>query len=141
MSDVAIEKVPDDVEGRYMIGRHAAEREFLADILKRPAPTPIRKNVTSFRPLRDQVLVRRVEREEKDESGLIWLPEKGKEKPMEGVVIAAGSGRFDLLGRFVPTEVKPEDRVLFGKYAGTEITLNGEPCLLLSEEQIIGVIE
>lgn len=112
-------------------------REFLAQ----PLPVPLRKNVTRFKPLRDQVLVRRVAKEEKDESGMIWLPEKGKEKPMEGVVIAAGSGRFDLLGRFVPTEVKPEDRVLFGKYDGTEITLNGQPCLLLREEQIIGVIE
>lgn len=110
------------------------------EALKRPVPQGIRKNVTAFMPLRDQVLVRRVEREEKDESGLVWLPEKGKEKPMEGIVIAAGRGRFDLLGRFIPSEVQAGDRVLFGKYDGTEIKLNGEDCLILREEQIVGLL-
>lgn len=112
----------------------------LSERLSRPAPTPIRKNVQDFIPLRDQVLVRRVVRDEKSENGLIWLPEKGKEKPMEGEVLAAGRGKFDLLGRFIASEVEAGDRVLFGKYDGTEIVLNGEPCLILKEEQIVGLL-
>lgn len=110
------------------------------EALKQSLPEGIRKNVKAFMPLRDQLLVRRVAKEEKDESGLIWLPEKGKEKPMEGVVLAAGRGHFDLLGRFVPSEVQVGDRVLFGKYAGTEIVLNGEQCLILREEQVVGCL-
>ena len=95
---------------------------------------------TSIRPLRDRVIVRRVEEQEQVRGG-IYIPDTAKEKPQEGEVIAAGNGRILDNGSKVELDVKAGDRVLFGKYAGTEIKLDGEEYLILREDDILGVIE
>ena len=94
----------------------------------------------SIRPLRDRVIVRRVEEQEQVRGG-IFIPDTAKEKPQEGEVIAAGNGRILDNGSKVELDVKAGDRVLFGKYAGTEIKLDGEEYLILREDDILGVIE
>ena len=93
-----------------------------------------------FRPLHDRVVVRRVESEEKTAGGII-IPDTAKEKPMEGEVIAAGTGKRLENGTVTPLEVKAGDRVLFGKYSGTEIKLDGEELLILREDEILGILE
>ena len=93
-----------------------------------------------FRPLHDRVVVRRVESEEKTAGGII-IPDTAKEKPQEGEVTAVGPGARDETGKLVPLDVKVGDRILFGKYSGSEIKLNGEEHLILREEDILGVIE
>ncbi|MBI4042851.1 MAG: co-chaperone GroES [Deltaproteobacteria bacterium] len=92
----------------------------------------------NIRPLHDRVIVQRVEQEEKTKGGII-IPETAKEKPMEGKVIAVGSGRINEKGECRPLDVKAGDRVLFGKYAGTEIKLNDEDYLILREDDILAV--
>lgn len=109
--------------------------------LRGPAPLPMRKQVSGFKCLRDQVLVRPCEREEMDESNTIWLPKTGQERPMEGIVEAVGRGRFDLLGRFWPCEAQVGERVLYGRYSGDEVMVNGVTCKLMREEEIKGVIQ
>ena len=99
-----------------------------------------RRNTREFMCIRDQVLVLPVEKEEFDDSGLIVLPANAQEKQSEGIVIAVGRGRVDANNIFVPTEVKPGDRVLFGKYAGTEYKLHGKNCRLMREDELLGVI-
>jgi chaperonin GroES len=96
--------------------------------------------MSGFRPLHDRVLVRRVEALEKTPAGVI-IPDTAKEKPAEGEVLAVGSGLRDEDGRIVPLEVKTGDRVLFGKWAGTEVLINGEDRLILKEADILGVLE
>jgi chaperonin GroES len=91
------------------------------------------------RPLHDRVIVRRIQEEEKSKGGII-IPDTAKEKPQEGEVIAAGPGRRDN-GSLVALDVRKGDRVLFGKYSGTEIKLDGEEHLILREDDILGVIE
>lgn len=108
--------------------------------LAEPAPLPMRKTATAFMPIRDQVLVRPCEREEKSETGLIWIPKTGQERPMEGIVIAVGRGKVDMFGRLLETEVLAGDRVLYGRYAGDEVLVRGEECRLMREEEIKGVI-
>jgi chaperonin GroES len=93
-----------------------------------------------FRPLHDRVLVRRVEVQEKTPGGVI-IPDTAKEKPVEGEVLAVGSGLRDEIGRVVPLEVKAGDRVLFGKWAGTDVLIDGEERLILKESDILGVVE
>jgi chaperonin GroES len=93
-----------------------------------------------FRPLHDRVLVRRIEAEEKTPGGII-IPETAKEKPVEGEVLAVGAGARDENGRIVPLDVKVGDRVLFGKWAGTDVIIDGEDRLILKEADILGVIE
>ncbi len=93
----------------------------------------------AFTPLHDRVTVRRVESEEKTAGGLI-IPESAKEKPSEGEVVAVGSGARDEDGNRVAMDVKPGDRVLFGKWSGTEITLDGEELLIMKENDILGVM-
>ncbi|MFO7156165.1 MAG: co-chaperone GroES [Pseudomonadota bacterium] len=93
-----------------------------------------------IRPLHDRVIVKRVEEEEKTKGGII-IPDSAKEKPLEGKVIAVGSGRILEDGTVRPLDVKPDDRVLFSKYAGTEIKIEGEEFLMLREDDILGVIE
>ena len=85
---------------------------------------------SSFRPLHDRVVVRRVESEEKTAGGII-IPDTAKEKPSEGEVISVGSGARDESGKLVPLDVKPGDRVLFGKWSGTEVKINGEDLLIM----------
>ena len=93
----------------------------------------------AFRPLHDRVLVRRVEAEEKTAGGII-IPDTAKEKPQEGEIIAVGSGARDEAGKLVPLDVKAGDRILFGKWSGTEVKLNGEDLLIMKEADIMGII-
>ena len=92
------------------------------------------------RPLNDRVLIKRVAEDEKTSGGL-FIPESAKEKPQRGVVIAVGKGRRDDDGKFVALDVQAEDEILFGKYAGTEIKLEGEEHIILKEDEILAVIE
>ena len=94
----------------------------------------------AFRPLHDRVLVRRVEAEEKTAGGII-IPDSAKEKPAEGEVVAVGAGSKAEDGKVTPLDVKAGDRVLFGKWSGTEVKLNDEIYLLLREEEILAVVE
>jgi|SRR5690606_8258069 chaperonin GroES len=94
---------------------------------------------SNFRPLHDRVVVRRVESEEKTKGGII-IPDTAKEKPQEGEIIAVGSGARDEAGKLVPLDVKAGDRVLFGKWSGTEVKLNGEDLLIMKESDIMGII-
>jgi len=94
----------------------------------------------TFRPLHDRILVRRIEAEQKTSGGII-IPDTAKEKPQEGEVIAVGAGARDDKGNLVALEVKAGDRILFGKWSGTEIKLNGEDLLIMKESDVLGVIE
>ena len=94
----------------------------------------------SFRPLHDRVLIRRVEAEEKTAGGII-IPDTAKEKPMEGEVVAVGPGASDESGKVQALDVKAGDRVLFGKWSGTEIKLDGEDLIIMKESDIMGVID
>ncbi|KKX24671.1 co-chaperone GroES [Rhizobium sp. LC145] len=94
---------------------------------------------TNFRPLHDRVVVRRVESEEKTKGGII-IPDTAKEKPQEGEIVAVGTGARDDKGALIALDVKVGDRVLFGKWSGTEVKLNGEDLLIMKESDIMGVI-
>jgi chaperonin GroES len=93
-----------------------------------------------FRPLHDRVVIRRIEGEEKTKGGII-IPDTAKEKPQEGEVIAVGPGARDESGKVVALELKAGDRVLFGKWSGTEVRIDGEDLLIMKESDIMGVIE
>ena len=93
-----------------------------------------------FRPLHDRVVVRRLEAEEKTAGGII-IPDTAKEKPMEGEIIAAGPGGRDETGKLVPLDVKAGDRIVFGKWSGTEVKLDGEELLIMKESDIMGIVE
>ena len=93
----------------------------------------------AFRPLHDRVLVRRVEAEEKTAGGII-IPDSAKEKPAEGEVVAVGAGSKAEDGKVTPLDVKAGDRVLFGKWSGTEVKLNGEDLIIMKESDILGII-
>ena len=93
-----------------------------------------------IRPLQDRVIVQRIEEEEKTKGGLI-IPDTAKEKPQEGKIIAVGKGKLTEDGKVTPMDVKVNDRVLFGKYSGTEINIDGEEHLIMREEDILGIIE
>ena len=94
----------------------------------------------AFRPLHDRVLIRRVESEEKTAGGII-IPDTAKEKPMEGEVVAAGPGARDEDGKLQPMDLRSGDRVLFGKWSGTEVKLDGEELIIMKESDVMGVIE
>jgi chaperonin GroES len=94
----------------------------------------------TFRPLHDRVLVRRIEADTKTAGGII-IPDTAKEKPQEGEVIAVGPGARDEAGKLVPLDVKMGDRILFGKWSGTEIKIDGEELLIMKESDVMGVIE
>ncbi len=94
----------------------------------------------SFRPLHDRVLVKRVKEEEKTKGGII-IPDTAKEKPQEGKVIAVGSGIRGEDGKITPLDVKVNDRVLFGKWSGTEVTIDGEEMIIMKESDILGIVE
>ena len=94
----------------------------------------------SFRPLHDRVVVKRLEGEEKTKGGII-IPDTAKEKPQEGKVIAVGPGARDESGKLVPLDVKAGDRVLFGKWSGTEVKIDGEELLIMKESDLMGIIE
>ena len=93
----------------------------------------------NFRPLHDRVVVRRLEEETKTAGGII-IPDTAKEKPMEGEVVAVGDGARDDKGALVPLDVKPGDRILFGKWSGTEIKIDGEELLIMKESDVMGVV-
>lgn len=93
-----------------------------------------------FRPLHDRVLVRRLEQEEKTAGGVI-IPDTAQEKPMEGEVLAVGAGARDESGKVNKLDVKVGDRILFGKWSGSEVKMNGEELLIMKESDIMGVIE
>jgi len=93
-----------------------------------------------FRPLHDRVVVRRIESEEKTKGGII-IPDTAKEKPQEGEIIAVGSGARDESGKLIPLDVKAGDRVLFGKWSGTEVKIDGEDLLIMKESDIMGVLD
>jgi chaperonin GroES len=93
----------------------------------------------NFRPLHDRVLVRRVEAEEKTAGGII-IPDTAKEKPQEGEVIAAGTGTRSEEGKVTPLDVKAGDRILFGKWSGTEVRVDGEDLLIMKESDILGIV-
>ena len=93
-----------------------------------------------FRPLHDRVVVRRIESEGKTAGGII-IPDTAKEKPQEGEIIAVGSGARDESGKLVPLDVKAGDRILFGKWSGTEVKIDGEDLLIMKESDIMGVLD
>ena len=93
-----------------------------------------------FRPLQDRVLVRRAEEEERSAGGII-IPDTAKEKPMEGEIIAVGSGARNDKGDLIKLEVKVGDRVLFGKYSGTDVTIGGEDLVIIKESDVMGIVE
>ncbi len=92
-----------------------------------------------FRPLHDRVVVRRVDAEEKTKGGII-IPDTAQEKPQEGEIVAVGPGARDEAGKLVPPDVKAGDRVLFGKWSGTEVRIDGEDLLIMKESDIMGVV-
>jgi len=94
---------------------------------------------TNFRPLHDRVVVRRIEAEAKTKGGII-IPDTAKEKPQEGEIVAVGTGIRDETGKIIALDVKAGDRILFGKWSGTEVKLNGEDLLIMKEADIMGVI-
>ncbi|WP_407050551.1 co-chaperone GroES [Methyloraptor flagellatus] len=94
----------------------------------------------AFRPLHDRVVVKRIEAEQKTAGGII-IPDTAKEKPQEGEIVAVGSGARDDSGKLVPLDVKVGDRVLFGKWSGTEVKIDGQDLLIMKESDIMGVIE
>lgn len=94
----------------------------------------------SFRPLHDRVLVRRIEEEEKTAGGII-IPDTAKEKPMEGEILAVGPGARNEQGELTPLDVKTGDRILFGKWSGTEVTMDGEELIIMKESDVMGIIE
>lgn len=93
-----------------------------------------------FRPLHDRILVRRVEEEQKTAGGII-IPDTAKEKPMQGEVLAAGPGVRDERGKLIPLDVKEGDRILFGKWSGTEVKIEGEELLIMKESDVLGIVE
>ena len=94
----------------------------------------------NFRPLHDRVLVRRIEADEKTAGGII-IPDTAKEKPSQGEVIAVGPGGRDEAGKLIPIDIKAGDRVLFGKWSGTEVKIDGEDLLIMKESDILGIVE
>ena len=95
--------------------------------------------MTKVRPLHDRILVKRIDEEAKTKGGL-FIPDTAKEKPMEGKVIAVGKGRVDEDGKLHPLDVQAGDRVLFGKYSGSEVTLEGEEYVIMKEEDLLGIL-
>jgi len=94
----------------------------------------------NFRPLHDRVVVKRIDAEEKSAGGII-IPDTAKEKPSQGEVIAVGPGGRDEAGKLIPIDVKVSDRVLFGKWSGTEVKINGKELLIMKESDIMGIID
>jgi chaperonin GroES len=105
-----------------------------------PSENSMKEETMKFRPLHDRVVVKRIDAEEKTKGGII-IPDTAKEKPQEGEVIAVGPGARDESGKLVPLDLKAGDRILFGKWSGTEIKLEGEELLIMKESDVMGVVE
>ena len=95
--------------------------------------------MASVRPLQDRVIVKRVDTEEKSKGGII-IPDSAKEKPMEGLVVSVGGGKINEKGDKIPLDVKQGDKILFGKYSGTEITIEGDEHIIMREDDILGIV-
>src|SRR5262245_14161691 len=108
--------------------------------LRKICSTRVEVEAMKFRPLHDRVVVRRVEEETKTAGGII-IPDTAKEKPMQGEVLAVGPGARDEAGKLVPLDVKKGDRVLFGKWSGTEVKIDGQELLIMKESDILGIVE
>jgi chaperonin GroES len=106
----------------------------------RATPLPSQEREMKIRPLHDRILVKRIEEEAKSKGGII-IPDTAKEKPQEGKVIAVGKGKLDDDGKLRPLEVRKGDRILFGKYSGSEIKLEGEEHLIIREDDVLAVLE
>jgi chaperonin GroES len=96
--------------------------------------------MTKFRPLGDRVLVKRIKEEERTKGGIV-IPDTAKEKPQEGKVIAVGKGKYTDEGKLIPIEVKAGDKILFGKYSGSEVQLDGEEHIIMREDDILGILD
>ena len=96
--------------------------------------------MTKFRPLGDQVLVKRIKEEERTKGGIV-IPDTAKEKPQEGKVVAVGKGKCGDDGKLIPLEVRSGDKILFGKYSGSEVQLDGEEHMIMRQDDILGIIE
>jgi len=94
-----------------------------------------------IRPLHDRLIVKRIEEQEQRSAGGLIIPDTAKEKPQEGKVLAVGKGKTNEDGKVIPLDVKTGDRILFGKYSGSEIKVDGEECLILREDEVLGVVE
>jgi chaperonin GroES len=94
-----------------------------------------------IRPLHDRLIVKRIDEQEQKSAGGIIIPDSAKEKPQEGKVLAVGKGKTNDDGKTIPLDVKAGDRILFGKYSGSEIKVDGEECLILREDEVLGIIE
>ena len=123
-------------------GRGAPHRSDIAGPVRRNLNIclSLKENDMAFRPLHDRILVRRIEADEKTAGGII-IPDTAKEKPSEGEVIAVGPGARDESGKLVEVDVRVGDRILFGKWSGTETKLNGEDLIIMKESDVMGVIE
>jgi len=108
--------------------------------LKKKEQERRRPRIMKIRPLQDRILVKRLEGEEKTKGGII-IPDTAKEKPSEGLVISVGRGKIGEDGKAIPLDVKKDDRILFSKYAGTDIKIDGEEYLIMREDDVLGVIE
>jgi chaperonin GroES len=124
------------------LGRRTPHRSNIAGPVWRNLKTclSLKENDMAFRPLHDRILVRRIEADEKTAGGII-IPDTAKEKPQEGEVIAVGSGARNEAGQLQPLDVKVGDRILFGKWSGTEIKLDGEDLIIMKESDVMGVID
>ena len=98
------------------------------------------EDLMKIRPLQDRLLVKRIDEEETTKGGII-IPDTAKEKPSEGKVMAVGKGKLNENGKVTPLDVKKGDRVLFSKYSGTEVTIEGDECLIIREDDVLGVME
>src|SRR3977135_3570559 len=107
---------------------------------KRSSDQRYMEDTMKFRPLHDRVVVKRIDAEEKSSGGII-IPDTAKEKPQQGEVVAVGPGGRDENGKLIPIDLKPRDRVLFGKWSGTEVKIDGVEYLIMKESDIMGVIE
>jgi chaperonin GroES len=96
--------------------------------------------MTKFRPLGDRVLVKRIKEEERTKGGIV-IPDTAKEKPQEGKVVAVGKGKYGNDGKLIPVEVRSGDKILFGKYSGSEVKLDGEEHMIMREEDVLGILE
>jgi len=93
-----------------------------------------------FRPLHDRILVKRIEEEERTRGGIV-IPDSAKEKPVEGEIVSAGKGKLDDAGKLRPLDVKAGDRILFGKYSGTEVKIDEQDYLIMREDDVLGILE
>jgi len=130
------------VRGRLDANDAAQDGRSTAPLSAATRGEPVKGNLMAkqkFRPLHDRVVVKRIEAEEKTQGGII-IPDTAKEKPSQGEITAVGPGGRDETGKLIPIDIKVGDRVLFGKWSGTEVTIEGEEVLIMKESDIMGVL-